>query len=981
MNDNNKPMGLAIGMICNGSVPIKFMFHCKENEKFLPGGLFWTYIYAVGDFSKDPTKNYASLRTEVVEQALKQNFKYLMFLDTDVFMPTDGVNKLFSVMEEEKADIVSGIYWMKSETPQPVIYENIGDGPIWDIKPNSNFEIGGSGLGCSLINLDVFRKMKEKGIPFFKQDWVYQVNDERSIKVNVGEDHWMYKTAKELGFKVMGTSKVLCDHYDVGKDKFYPEPDTIMKIREQQSNFPITIDDEKPTIVFWNRNSVPINSQSMDKKPLAGSESALIAMAREMESLGNNVIVLCNCDKEGLQNNISYYHYDKINPIIKFLEETPKGIELFISSRDISPFAGGRPPSKQTALWFHDMPQEGSFSTESMQNIDKLLFVSDFQRKSFREYYKKQLLGDLRTEFDTKSVITSNGVEDKFFIGKEDIKTIKGRCIYASTPFRGLDILLSVWPKIKEKVPHASLHLFTGMSIYNQEEYPETQQVLDIAKKMQKYDVFLIGPVTKDRLAEEMKSSELMLYPNTYEETYCLHGDTKVGIPGGYKLLKDIKIRDKVYSYDHKNKKLTISNVKKHWLTKKNEPVYKLNYKWGVGRNAKKTGYIIGTKEHKILMKDGSYKQIQELKENDSLMPFTRHSEKKQCKNSYILMNQLNGKKRYEHDIIMEELYGVDIVKGKKIVHHLNENKSDNRIENLKYTLQSEHAKNHINNLSDEKSKKRGNKISKTHKKRLKDNPELVKHFSNAGKSRWKNITKEERSKYIKEVIQGHMTKESKQKWITSMKNIGELNKKDLNDDILYQKYIIERKSMNKISKEIGVSDRCIKRNLQRIGLDIRGHNEAVALAHNHKVVSVEFYGYEDVYDIEVEGTHNFVANDIFVHNCITVAEQLYADRKVLTSDLGALYDFKNKGQINLINGDSYSDEYMEDFIDMAIAGLKNEWKDYDITDTIPTWKDVAKQWNKIFFNTKKPKINKSKKIDKSRKPKKTKEFFNNILK
>jgi len=33
------------------------------------------------------------------------------------------------------------------------------------------------------------------------------------------------------------------------------------------------------------------------------------------------------------------------------------------------------------------------------------------------------------------------------------------------------------------------------------------------------------------------------------------------------------------------------------------------------------------------------------------------------------------------------------------------------------------------------------------------------------------------------------------------------------------------------------------------------------------RIVSIEFVGYEQVYDIEVEGTHNFIGNGIFAHN------------------------------------------------------------------------------------------------------------------
>ena len=36
----------------------------------------------------------------------------------------------------------------------------------------------------------------------------------------------------------------------------------------------------------------------------------------------------------------------------------------------------------------------------------------------------------------------------------------------------------------------------------------------------------------------------------------------------------------------------------------------------------------------------------------------------------------------------------------------------------------------------------------------------------------------------------------------------------------------------------------------------------------NHKVVTVEPYGFADVYNMEVEDTHNFAAGGVIVHNC-----------------------------------------------------------------------------------------------------------------
>lgn len=40
------------------------------------------------------------------------------------------------------------------------------------------------------------------------------------------------------------------------------------------------------------------------------------------------------------------------------------------------------------------------------------------------------------------------------------------------------------------------------------------------------------------------------------------------------------------------------------------------------------------------------------------------------------------------------------------------------------------------------------------------------------------------------------------------------------------------------------------------------------------KVKSIKYIGKEDVYNLEVEDTHNFFANDIVVHNCRYAIEE-----------------------------------------------------------------------------------------------------------
>ena len=67
---------------------------------------------------------------------------------------------------------------------------------------------------------------------------------------------------------------------------------------------------------------------------------------------------------------------------------------------------------------------------------------------------------------------------------------------------------------------------------------------------------------------------------------------------------------------------------------------------------------------------------------------------------------------------------------------------------------------------------------------------------------------------------------------------------------------------------------------------------------YNHKVVSVEFYGYEDVYNIEIEGIHNYaLASGIIVKNCTYHKDKNFYNYLVdKTTDMHRdCYDMKTK--------------------------------------------------------------------------------------
>ena len=63
-------------------------------------------------------------------------------------------------------------------------------------------------------------------------------------------------------------------------------------------------------------------------------------------------------------------------------------------------------------------------------------------------------------------------------------------------------------------------------------------------------------------------------------------------------------------------------------------------------------------------------------------------------KQTGYIIGYINGVKHYQHRYVMEQHLGRQLYPG-ECVHHINENKTDNRLENLELTTLSEHMRMH----------------------------------------------------------------------------------------------------------------------------------------------------------------------------------------------------------------------------------------------------------------------------------------------
>jgi glycosyltransferase involved in cell wall biosynthesis len=126
---------------------------------------------------------------------------------------------------------------------------------------------------------------------------------------------------------------------------------------------------------------------------------------------------------------------------------------------------------------------------------------------------------------DEKIILTGNGIDPERFA--RDVPKQQHRFIYASSPDRGLDTLLEIWPLIKEVIADAELHVFYGFDNWDKfiahsgDEWQRSYRDR-IYNGLAQPGVFHHGRVAQQELAEEFLKSDIWFYPTRFTETYCI---------------------------------------------------------------------------------------------------------------------------------------------------------------------------------------------------------------------------------------------------------------------------------------------------------------------------------------------------------------------------------------------------------------------------------------------------------------------------
>lgn len=299
----------------------------------------------------------------------------------------------------------------------------------------------------------------------------------------------------------------------------------------------------KDVVFYCGYTAEMWNPDLVKEKGIGGSEEAVINLAKEFKKSGYNVEVYNHCGREiKTYEGVIYkpfwmYNYNDKQDIL-ILWRSPRILSHKINASKIF-------------IDLHDVLEEGEFTEDRLEKIDKIMVKSQTHRKLFPNIP------------DDKFAIIPNGVDLTLF--NKDIKRDPYYLVNFSSPDRSLNSLLDIYKDvlsrlnedIKKKV---TLGWFYGWTLFDQIRVGiEEQEWKDkVQKKFEALPTIGGIRISHEKVAIENLRAGAIIYPSQFYEIDWI-GGSKAQIAGCLPITTNYAgIGEKVKKY---GVKIDVSNL------------------------------------------------------------------------------------------------------------------------------------------------------------------------------------------------------------------------------------------------------------------------------------------------------------------------------------------------------------------------------------------------------------------------------------
>lgn len=268
------------------------------------------------------------------------------------------------------------------------------------------------------------------------------------------------------------------------------------------------------TIFFYQPHSIAFDGRTPRTRGLGGTESAIVYLAEALSRRGHRVVVLAHCEEPGVYHGVEYARWETMPS--RAVADRP---DVLVAVRDWQTIGQTRFAPLQI-FWTGDAFDQQFVrtlaNTEQRGQVDFFMLQSEWHEKTFHTHHGVPAWQVLRTRLGSAASASDVPVQE---VGGTRRPR---RLAYASTPFRGLDVLLDLFPRIRAACPDAELDVFSSMKVYGMNAADDEATYGALYAKARQPGVRLVGTVPQFELARRLTEARILAYPNHYAETFCI---------------------------------------------------------------------------------------------------------------------------------------------------------------------------------------------------------------------------------------------------------------------------------------------------------------------------------------------------------------------------------------------------------------------------------------------------------------------------